>query len=217
MNLGWRFDGGELARSFRNGRAYGTMGFTPFSREETFPLWLARIYVCPAEMMLSCRESVKAPRWPATHSRVHRANRIIIRLSIRNGSKSRCSGLEPRWALLGFARTWGGQGMPRRDKTDGVAWSVEALQELLPVAKECNFMMVIENHGGPSAHAEQIVKIIESVDPDWVGSCPDFGNFRADDRYEQIEKVVPYAKNVHAKTHKFTPDSDEVELDFPLI
>jgi len=72
--------------------------------------------------------------------------------------------------------------------------------------------MLIENHGGPSATADQIVRIIEAVDPDWVGSNPDFGNFPPKSRYEELEKLAPYAQNAHAKTHDFT---GEQEIDYP--
>ncbi len=104
---------------------------------------------------------------------------------------------------------------PDMDRKEGIEWSIEGLKELLPTAKECNMPMLIENHGGPSASADQIIRIIEAVDPEWIGSNPDFGNFPSETRYEELEKAAPYAKNVHAKTRKFNADGDERDIDFP--
>ncbi|MBW3568069.1 MAG: hypothetical protein KY410_08980, partial [Proteobacteria bacterium] len=48
--------------------------------------------------------------------------------------------------------------------------------------------------------------IINETDPEWVGSCLDFGNWPPDPpelRYEEITKLAPHAYHAHIKTHAF--------------
>ncbi len=48
---------------------------------------------------------------------------------------------------------------------------------------------------------------------DNIGTLPDFGNVTPDIRYEAMEKLAPYAAAVHAKTHEFGEDGEDVNID----
>lgn len=37
------------------------------------------------------------------------------------------------------------------------------------------------------------------------------------DRYEGVKKMMPFARGVSAKTHKFGPDGNDLETDFMRI
>ena len=104
-----------------------------------------------------------------------------------------------------------------KDATVGVDRVIEAFNALLPAAKEANVKMTIENHGGVSKKADYIVKIILNTDPEWVGSCPDFGNFHGDDRYRELAKVFPFAHHIHAKTHEFDENGEDTDKDYGRI
>lgn len=103
------------------------------------------------------------------------------------------------------------------DDTVGVERVVAAFKELLPLAKELKLKMSIENHGGVSKTATNIVKIIKATDPKWVGSLVDFGNFPPENRYAEIEAVVPYAFVTHVKIMEFDANGEAADYDFPRV
>ena len=112
----------------------------------------------------------------------------------------------------------GRTGDEERDRTEGVELGAQALNELLPTLQQLNIRSTIENHGGPSKWADTVVRVIEKTDRDWIGACPDFGNFgHGEDAYESLAMLAPYAFHVHAKTHNFTPDGEEQDLDYGRI
>jgi len=85
--------------------------------------------------------------------------------------------------------------------------------ELAEEARRTGVAMLIENHGGISGAPEAVVEVIEAAGPDAIGTCPDFGNFPAEIRYEGLERIAPYARVAHAKLYDFLPDGEEVTID----
>ena len=79
--------------------------------------------------------------------------------------------------------------------------------------------MIIENHWGPSSYPDALIGLIKKVDHPRFGTLPDFGNFRVSedreyDRYLGVAELMPYAKGVSAKSHKFDAEGNETETDF---
>jgi sugar phosphate isomerase/epimerase len=111
----------------------------------------------------------------------------------------------------------GGAGNEEADATVGVERVAWSFNKLLPLAREKNLKMTIENHGGVSRKADLIIAVIEATDKEYVGACPDFGNFPADVRYEELEKVAPYAYHIHAKSHHFKEDGEERDIDYKRV
>lgn len=106
---------------------------------------------------------------------------------------------------------------PEKDGTEGVQRCIAAFNELLPLARELDIRITIENHGGPSTMADWILQIIHGTDPKWIGSCLDFGNWPPDPpdlRYEEITKLAPHAYHVHVKTHAFDENGEEARVDY---
>ncbi len=107
-----------------------------------------------------------------------------------------------------------GRGDPA-DQTEGVERAIAAFQQLLPLAKELNLRMTIENHGGASKTADGIIRIIKGSDPAWVGSCLDFGNWSdKSTMYAEIEKLAPYAFHTHVKGFAFDKFGNETTIDY---
>lgn len=73
--------------------------------------------------------------------------------------------------------------------------------------------LLIENHGGISGNPDNVVRILEEVGSDYLGTCPDFGNFPAEIRYEGLSKLAKYAVVVHAKTYEFDESGEETTID----
>lgn len=60
--------------------------------------------------------------------------------------------------------------------------------------------VALENHGGVTARAEQLLKIVEAVDSPHFGVNFDSGNFRSsDDPYAELEMIAPYAISAQIK------------------
>jgi len=94
-------------------------------------------------------------------------------------------------------------------------WIVESCTRLADHAAERKLNVVIENHGGPSSDPEWLVSVMKAVNKPNFGTLPDFGNFPPNvNRYDAVEKLMPYAKAVSAKASGFTPDGLVAETDY---
>ncbi len=101
------------------------------------------------------------------------------------------------------------------DQTTGVERAITAFRQMLPTAKDLGIKMTIENHGGASRTADGILRIIRGIDPAWVGSCLDFGNWQDKSAmYADIAKLAPYAYHTHAKCRAFDKYGDEAGIDY---
>ena len=91
--------------------------------------------------------------------------------------------------------------------------AIDGYKELVKTAEETGVDLLIENHGGISASSDNIVKIIEGVGSEHFRACPDFGNFPAEVRYEELQKVAEYAAIVHVKTHGLDERGEPTPVD----
>lgn len=103
----------------------------------------------------------------------------------------------------------GGQGT---SDADAVPRCTESFGKLAELGKAHGITIMIENHGGLSANPDNIVRIMDDV-ADNIGTLPDFGNVAPDIRYEAMAKLAPYAVAVHAKTHEFGEDGEDLNID----
>lgn len=76
---------------------------------------------------------------------------------------------------------------------------VAGIEECCDFAGRHGVHLALENHGGPTATADGLLRFVRDVDSPWFGVNLDSGNFYSDNPYEQIEKVAPYAINVQVK------------------
>ncbi len=111
----------------------------------------------------------------------------------------------------------GGLGDQAKDDTVGTDRCIAAFNKLLPLAKELKIKMTIENHGGPSKKADNIIRIIQGTDPKWVGSCLDFKNWPQELILQENAKLAKYAYHVHAKAHTFGTDGEETVVPFGKV
>lgn len=113
--------------------------------------------------------------------------------------------------------------------------AADGYHKLLEYAAKSAMNVIVENHFGNSTDIDWLVGVIKQVNMPNAGLLPDFGNFcrqrskpeTADikgimsttclkeyDRYEGVRKMMPYAKGISAKTHKFDASGNETETDF---
>ncbi len=74
--------------------------------------------------------------------------------------------------------------------------------------------MIVENHWGNSSDPDWLLPVIKEVNKPNCGVLPDFGNFDKADRYVAVEKMMPYAKGVSAKSHDFDVSGNETGIDY---
>jgi sugar phosphate isomerase/epimerase len=103
---------------------------------------------------------------------------------------------------------------PEREGSDALALAVESCRHLVDHAEKLGLSVLIENHGGISDDPEMLARLIEDVSTEWMGACPDFGGFEEAVRYEGLEKLMPLAKLVHAKSYAFDESGEETTIDY---
>jgi sugar phosphate isomerase/epimerase len=81
-----------------------------------------------------------------------------------------------------------------------VSWAIEGIKAVLPHAARKGIVLALENHGGITASATQILKIVKAIDAPNFGVNLDTGNFRGADPYDEMAQLAPYAMNVQVKT-----------------
>lgn len=94
-------------------------------------------------------------------------------------------------------------------REDGIQWVADAIGEVLPKAEECGVVVGLENHGGITARAQDVLDICKAVgEHPWFGVNLDTGNFRTNP-YEELAAVAPLAVNVQIKVEVGSRDSRE--------
>ena len=78
---------------------------------------------------------------------------------------------------------------------------VESFQKLMPQAEKEGVCLVIENHGGFPATADEVVAVIKGVNSPCFASLLDTGNFLSagDDPLAAAKTLMPYVRHVHVK------------------
>lgn len=107
--------------------------------------------------------------------------------------------------------------------------SVDALKKLSEYARNKNINILVENHGYLSSNADLLGEVMKEVNMKNCGTLPDFGNFclkregnaRWDakcieeyPRYKGVQKMMPYAKAVSAKSYSFDKEGWEELIDY---
>ncbi len=96
-----------------------------------------------------------------------------------------------------------------------LARAVSALRHIVPRAEAAGLPLAIENHWGLSSRPENILAVLAEVSSDFLGTCPDFGNFPRDvERYEALRRLAPHAVLVHAKSAHFDDSGEERQIDY---
>ncbi|MEO6282302.1 MAG: TIM barrel protein [Dyadobacter sp.] len=113
--------------------------------------------------------------------------------------------------------------------------AVDGYGRLLEYAGKAGLNVIVENHFGVSTDPDWLVGVMKQLPAKNKGLLPDFGNFCAErskpatmdlkgimattcvkehDRYEGVKKMMPYARGISAKTHRFDDKGNDPETDF---
>jgi sugar phosphate isomerase/epimerase len=112
---------------------------------------------------------------------------------------------------------------------------IEGYSKLLEYGDKNDLDIIVENHIGISCNGKWLADVMKKVNHKRAGVLPDFGNFCVKrtkpatqdiagymatvcveeyDKYQGMTELMPYAKGVSAKTHKFDANGNETEIDF---
>jgi sugar phosphate isomerase/epimerase len=91
--------------------------------------------------------------------------------------------------------------VPLGDSEDAVvARCAATLEKACESAGKRGVMLALENHGGITAKADTMLKIVQAVQSPWFGVNFDSGNFASGpDPYAELAKIAPYAVNAQVK------------------
>jgi sugar phosphate isomerase/epimerase len=94
---------------------------------------------------------------------------------------------------------------------------VASIQEACDHAAKYGILLALENHGGITATAHQLLGIVKAVKHDAFAVNLDSGNFRTADPYGDLEKIAPYAVVAQLKTEIAPAGKGSEEADLKRL
>lgn len=109
--------------------------------------------------------------------------------------------------------------VPKGDsEAAAIARCVAGINESLEYAAQKGVFLALENHGGITATPDQMLRIVEAVEPSpWFGVNFDSGNFKTDDPYRDLARIAPYTINAQIKVMMAPNGGKEEPADFARI
>ena len=100
--------------------------------------------------------------------------------------------------------------------------SAEGIGMLADRALAQGLDVIVENHGGISSDGSWMASLMKQVGRPNVGTLPDFGNFKITpteqyDRYKGIAEMMPWARDVSAKSYGFDAAGNETTIDYDRV
>ena len=80
---------------------------------------------------------------------------------------------------------------------ESIRFSAEAFRDLADYAFECGLRPATENYRHFNMKADDLLGVVEQSEREY-GLVADFGNARGPDKFETLEKLMPYATSIHA-------------------
>ena len=78
-------------------------------------------------------------------------------------------------------------------------WMADALAECAAHGEKYGVLVGVQNHGDMLKSADEVLKILDMVQSDWLGTIVDTGFFLTDDPYADMARVLPKAVNWQVK------------------
>jgi sugar phosphate isomerase/epimerase len=92
--------------------------------------------------------------------------------------------------------------------------AIEAIEECCQHAGKYGVFLALENHGGLTTEADEMLAIVRAVSSPWFGVNLDSGNFHSADVYGDLAKIAPYSLNVQIKIEVHPAGKPEEPSDF---
>lgn len=121
-------------------------------------------------------------------------------------------------SLLGapFIRVFAGGPAEGEPEQTAFERCIAGIEELLPHAEANGMVIGLENHGGITSTAEQVLRIVEAIgETPWFTINLDTGNYREPER--EISMTVPHVLTVHAKRRYRGLDGEMHDVDYAMV
>lgn len=102
-----------------------------------------------------------------------------------------------------------------RTEAEAFGWAVECLEECVAHAAERGVVVALENHGGITGTADQVLRLVDRLHGPWFGLNLDFGNFHVDP-YAEFARCAPHTVTTHAKRTMRGPSGPE-RVDYARV
>jgi sugar phosphate isomerase/epimerase len=110
-----------------------------------------------------------------------------------------------------FAGNQKNEGITKEQVTE---WMLKDIQTCVDYGKQHGVIIGLQNHNDFIQTAGQVIRIIETINSEWLGLILDTGSYRVLDPYEEIAKSVKYTINWQIKENVFINGAEkETDLD----
>jgi len=86
---------------------------------------------------------------------------------------------------------------------------LEDIRNCVVYGKQHGVVIGLQNHNDFIQTAEQVIKMIEAINSEWLGLILDTGSYRVLDPYEEISKSVKYTVNWQIKEKIFINGAEQ--------
>jgi sugar phosphate isomerase/epimerase len=114
-------------------------------------------------------------------------------------------------------RIFSGSAKAGQSEKDAQRLAIEAIEECCEHAGKHGVFLALENHGGLTAEADEMLTIVRAVKSPWFGVNLDSGNFRTSDPYGDLAKIAPYSLNVQVKVSIHPAGKSREQSDFKRL
>jgi sugar phosphate isomerase/epimerase len=108
-----------------------------------------------------------------------------------------------------FAGSQKNDGITQEQVTD---WMLKDIETCVEYGKQHGVIVGLQNHNDFIQTADQVIKIIETINSEWFGLILDTGSYRVLDPYEEIAKSIKHTVNWQIKEKVFI-NGVEIETD----
>ncbi|MEP7108106.1 MAG: sugar phosphate isomerase/epimerase family protein [Ferruginibacter sp.] len=110
-----------------------------------------------------------------------------------------------------FAGNQKNEGIAKEEVTE---WMLKDIQTCVDYGKQHGVIIGLQNHNDFIQTAAQVIKIIETINSEWLGLILDTGSYRVLDPYEEITRSIKYTVNWQIKEKVFINGSEqETDMD----
>lgn len=92
-------------------------------------------------------------------------------------------------------------------------WMSDALAQCAEHGQKYGVIVGVQNHGDMLKSADEVLKILDMVQSDWLGVIIDTGFFLTPDPYADIAKVIPHAVNWQVKELLSDRKGGKIDMD----
>ena len=117
----------------------------------------------------------------------------------------------------GVIRIFAGRQIPDGYNFDQVLeWMVPDMKECVAYGQAHGVIVALQNHNDFAKTANEVRRIIDAVDSEWMGLILDIGSLRMSDPYQEIAELLPYAVSWQVKENVWYGEK-AVPVDLPRL